>query len=47
MYCVYNSQTDEARHTISKLLADKLFDKINSGYMSEIVDGKEKILCEK
>ena len=47
MYCIYNTQTDEARHTSSKSLAENLFNKIGSGYMSEIVDGKEKVLCKK
>lgn len=45
--CVFNAQTDEARHMSDKSLADNLFNKINVGYISEINNGKEKILRKK
>lgn len=47
MYCIYNTQTDEARHTNNKSFANIMFGKINSGYMSEIINDKENILCTK
>lgn len=46
-YCVYNSQTDEARHTSNKQLAHELFGRIKSGYMSEIDNDKETVVCRK
>lgn len=47
MYCIFNAQTDEARHTSNKSLANNLFGKINVDYISEIINGKEKILRKK
>lgn len=47
VYCVFNAQTDEARHMSDKSLADNLFNKINVGYISEINNGIEKILRKK
>lgn len=46
-YCIYNKQTDEARHTTNKGLAMKLFDKVSTGYLSEVTDNGETIICEK
>lgn len=46
-YCIYNNQTDEARHTTNKGLAMKLFSKVSTGYLSEVTDSCETIICEK
>ena len=46
-YCVYNNQTDEARHTTNKRLAMKLFSKVSTGYFSEVTDNGETIICKK
>lgn len=46
-YCIYNNQTDEARHTTNKGLAMKLFNKVSTGYLSEVTDNGETIICEK
>ncbi len=47
IYCIYDKQTDEARHTTSKRLAMKLFDNVSSGYLSEVTDNGKTIICEK
>nr|DAH40061.1 MAG TPA: hypothetical protein [Caudoviricetes sp.]DAU53646.1 MAG TPA: hypothetical protein [Caudoviricetes sp.] len=47
IYCIYNKQTDEARHTTNKGFAMKLFNRISSGYLSEVTDNGETIICEK
>ena len=48
IYCIYNKQTDEARHTTNKGFAMKLFNKISTGYLYEVTDNCEIIIiCEK
>ena len=47
VYCGFSAQTDAARHMSDKSLADNLFNKIYVGYISEINNGKEKILRKK
>ena len=47
IYCIFDKLTDEARHTTSKRLAMKLFDNVSSGYLSEVTDNGETIICEK
>lgn len=46
-YCIYNNQTDEARYTTNKGLAMKLFNKVSTGYLSEVTDNGETFICEK
>ena len=47
IYSICNKQTDEARHTTNKGLAMKLFNKVSSGYISEVTDNGETIICER
>lgn len=47
IYCIYDRAADEARHTTNKGFAMKLFSRISSGYLSEVTDNGETIICEK
>lgn len=46
IYCIYDKQADEARHTTNKELAITLFNRISSGYLSEVTDNGETDICK-
>lgn len=46
-YSVYSELDDKAIHTKNKFVAEAAYKGIKKGYLSEVTDSGETIICEK